>query len=234
MNWKDVPMPGLIARLPRDARGFPVPAHVYKPASWKSGDPLDMRILDPEHHLKMAMARQCAVCEGELYSKVWFIGGPMCLLNRIFGDGGLHLHCAGYSLQVCPLLSRPGASYNDRPSMASDHDPNALRTIPPYQVLVETRGYEVLTRDPETRAVLPKALIRIDPWQSCQFRNNDGTSSSDTYAVITNPRGTGLHCFSCIGTGKPAITFEPEHVDERYCPTCDRQLATPVEIEVRV
>jgi hypothetical protein len=234
MNWRDVPMPGLIARLPRDARGFPVPAFVFKPEGWKSGDPLDMRVLDLEHHYHMAKGKCCGVCGGTLYSKIWFIGGPMCLANRIFGDAGMHRECAEYALQVCPLLSRSGATYNDRPSGASGQDPNALRTVPPYQVLLATRGYTVITHDPQTRARLPKPLLHIQPWQSCEFRNNDGTPTTDTYAVITNQRGTGLYCFDCIGKGKPAITFDPECVAERYCPTCARQLATPVEIEVRV
>lgn len=233
MNWRDVPMPGLIARLPRDARGFPVPAHIYRPPGWKSGETLDMRIMDPDRHHQLAKARQCAVCGGNLYAKMWFIGGPMCLLNRIFGDGGMHSLCAAYAFQVCPLLAREGAQYNDRPSTADSHDPNALRTRPPYQVLVRTRDYTIITHDPETRRPLPKALLRIDPWDLCEFRV-DGQPTTDTYAVITNPRGTGLYCFACIGRGKEAITFNQELVEQRYCPYCDRQLATPIAVEVPV
>lgn len=230
MNWRDVPMPPTIARLPRDARGFPVPAHVWRPPEWKSGEPLDLRVMNTDHHLRMANARKCAVCEYTLFNKVWFIGGPMCLANRIFGDGGLHRECAEYSLQVCPLLAREGAQYNDRPSTATDHDPNALRTRPPYQVLVQTRGYTVLTHDPVTHVPFPKALLQIDPWDRCQFRV-DGQPTTDTYAVITNQRGTALYCFECIGRGIRAISYHPNDVASLYCGSCHRFLADPVAVQ---
>lgn len=231
MNWKDTPIPPVIARLPRDVRGFPVPAFVYRPAGWKSGDPLDMRVVDVDTLMRSARQRTCGVCGGTLFRRVWFIGGPMCLDNRIF-ESPTHRECAEYSLAVCPHLSRSGAAYSDRPSTATVQDPNLVRVRPPYQVLVSTYGYALVTHDPETGHRLPKPLCRIEPWWSCEFRNDDGTPTTDTYAVITNPLGTALYCFACIGKGKPAITFDPAHVAERYCPTCDRQIATPVEIEV--
>lgn len=231
MNWKDVPMTGLIARLPRDARGFPVPAFVYRPEGWKSGQPLDMRVVDVETLIRGAQEHRCGVCGGTLYSKVWFIGGPMCLVNRIF-ESPVHHDCALFSLAVCPHLSRSGAHYSTRPSEETVKDPNLVRVRPPYQVLVATRGYAIVLRDPETGLRLPKPLCRIEPWLSCEFRNDDGTPTSDRYAVISNPLGTALYCFDCIGHGKPAITFDPAQVERRSCPTCGRQLAEPIAIEV--
>lgn len=225
------PMSKTIERLPRDARGFPVPAFVHKPAGWRSGEPLDMRVLDVAHYEEMARKRLCGVCGLTLYSKVWFIGGPMCLLNRIFGDNGLHRDCAEFSLRVCPFLSRSTAHYGERPGDTERflQDPNLVKQRPPYMVLLSTDGYGVLTHDPSKGVRLPKPLMYINPWRSCEFRNNDGTPTTDRYAVITNPQGTGLYCFDCIGKGKKAITFHPDDVERRYCPTCDRVLGTAVE-----
>jgi hypothetical protein len=233
MNWRDVPMPDAVAALPKDARGFPVPAFVYRPDDWQPGQPLDLRVLDTDAALILMRAKRCGVCSLPLGYRLWFIGGPMCLHNRIF-ETPTHRECALYSMLACPHLSNSQHEYSTRPvaDMHMHGDPNLIKTRPRYQVLVSTRGYKILTRD-ETGKRLAKPLAKIDPWTSCEWRANDGTPTDDTFAVLDAPTDRGfkqaLYCFDCISQGRPAISFNPSDIAETYCGSCHRFL-DPVEV----
>lgn len=236
MNWKDVPMPDAVAALPRDARGFPVPAFVYRPDDWAAGEPLDLRVLDTDAALVLMRARRCGVCGLPVGYRMWFIGGPMCLYNRIF-ETPTHRECAEYAMLACPHLSNAKHEYVERPgdALRGHGDPNLVKTRPKYQVLVCTRGYAVQTRD-ELGKRLAKPLAKIDPWTSCEWRANDGTPTRDTYAVLNVPTPRGfrpaLYCFECISKGRPAISVNTNDIEHLYCAACHRFLAEPVAIEV--
>lgn len=228
-NWRDVPMPPPVAALPRDARGFPIPAFVYKPDGWRPGQPLDLRLLDTDQALILMRARRCGVCGLPVGYRMWFIGGPMCLYNRIF-ETPTHRECAEYAMLACPHLNNSQHEYVTRPGdeLKGHGDPNPIKTRPKYLVLVSTRGYDVLTRDEDGRK-LAKPLAKIDPWTSCEWRANDGTPTGDTYAVIDAPTDRGfkpaLYCFDCIGKGRAAISFNPNDIAEKYCNVCHRFLS---------
>jgi hypothetical protein len=229
MNWKDVPMPPAVAALPRDARGIPVPAFVYRADDWQPGQPLDLRILDTDAALTMMKVRCCGVCGGPCGYRLWFIGGPMCLYNRIF-ETPTHRECAEYAMLACPHLNNSRHEYSTRP-VADIHthgDVNLIKTRPKYQVLISTRGYTVLTHD-ELGHRLAKPLAKVDPWTSCEWRANDGTPTSDTYAVLDAPTARGfrpaLYCFACISKGRAAISFHPDDIEHRYCVSCHQFLA---------
>lgn len=228
MNWRDIPMPDAIAALPRDARGFPVPAFVYRPDDWQPGQPLDLRVLDTDAAKILMMARRCGVCGLPVGYRMWFIGGPMCLYNRIF-ETPTHRECAEYAMLACPHLNNAAHEYVTRPGDDGlKHDPNLVKARPRYQVLVSTRGYKVITRD-ETGRLLAKPLAKIEPWTACEWRSNDGTPTTDTYAVLDAPTKSGfrpaLYCFECISKGRPAISFNPDDIEHRFCDSCHRFLA---------
>jgi len=225
MSWKDVKMPPQIAALPKDPRGLPI-FYSIRPPIYTPGQVVDFRVLNVDNSRRAMLEHRCGVC-GQPIKDFWFIGGPMCLANRIFGDPPMHLACARYAMEVCPYLSRSTAEYNFKraPTAAALADPSAVLDRPPYMILLRTPGYQVLNRHPQTKQLLPKPLVRINPWSLCEFRATDGTPTTDRYAVITSALGTGLYCFGCIERGKPAISFNPTDVQEVYCACCHRFLS---------
>ena len=103
MNWRNIPMPPLIAARPRDARGYPI---LFTSYIDDAGVP-DFRISDPAKRDQCFQERRCGICGnvmGDLMVMV-FLGGPLAVANRCFGDPPMHPPCAEYSRLVCPWLS---------------------------------------------------------------------------------------------------------------------------------
>lgn len=101
------PLPLHMRNLPRDARGFPIPAMVqYDDA----GKPL-FPVIDMEKWATLARARGCGICGNTMRSGYWFVGGPVSIENRLFTDLSMHRECAVFSLKVCPFLAMPRYRY---------------------------------------------------------------------------------------------------------------------------
>lgn len=67
-----IPVPALLAALPRTASGLPIPATV----AWDEGAPV-MTEPSPERRLLCLLAGRCAICGGELQDGVWHVAhGP--------------------------------------------------------------------------------------------------------------------------------------------------------------
>lgn len=216
-TWRDVPQPPAIAALPKDPRGFPI-LFTARPTGWKPGDAVDFRVFNTRHALKALREHLCGVC-GNPTKDYWFVGGPMCLANRIFGDPPMHEACARYALQVCPFLSRDVAYNLKRIKPGTKSDPNVIQQRPPYMLLLRTPGYQVLTREPDGRP-LPKPLARINPWSSCTMLENDGSPTTDRFAIIQSVLGTAFYCFRCIERGKNGVSFNPYDAANLYCASC--------------
>ncbi|HMF66056.1 MAG TPA: hypothetical protein VK602_00425 [Phyllobacterium sp.] len=104
-------MPDSIKALPRDKRGFPVPAFVH----WMDGEP-DFRILNPEFFRKAYTQHCCWIC-GEPIGRdktFSFVLGPMCAVNRVNSEPPSHNACAVFAALNCPFLSKPLARRNDK------------------------------------------------------------------------------------------------------------------------
>jgi hypothetical protein len=104
-------MPEVLAKLPRDKRGYPVPHGV-----WKNPDTgeWDFRVIVEEKRLYALEHKLCAVSGAPMNpGEYWFVGGPGCYKERLFIDGPMRHEVAIYSLKTCPHLAIPAAQYRE-------------------------------------------------------------------------------------------------------------------------
>jgi hypothetical protein len=102
------PIPPRIAALPRDERGYPVPAFV----AWIDGKP-EFRCMDSSFLGKCVREKLCWVCGGKLGKHQSFVIGPMCTINRVSAEPPSHLECATFSVKACPFLTKPNMRRNE-------------------------------------------------------------------------------------------------------------------------
>lgn len=102
MNFRDVPMPPRIARLPRDKHGHPVPWFV----AWIDGAP-DFRLIGPGRIEDATRFGNCWICGLHIGATAAFVIGPMCAINRIAPEPPSHIDCADYAARACPFLATP-------------------------------------------------------------------------------------------------------------------------------
>lgn len=101
-------LPEVPARMrlrPVSQHGFPVPWFVAE----RDGD-WDFRVVSQDR-LRKAVRNDLCWCCGHVLGR-WrtFIIGPMCTVNRVSSEPGLHRECAEFSLKCCPFLTEPRAS----------------------------------------------------------------------------------------------------------------------------
>jgi hypothetical protein len=103
-------MPDSIRTLPRDRRGYPVPAFVH----WIDGEP-DFRIISPTHMVDCVTNHKCWICGQPIREKTCsFVLGPMCAVNRINSEPPSHNACAVFAGINCPFLAHPKMKRNER------------------------------------------------------------------------------------------------------------------------
>jgi hypothetical protein len=144
MNHPDVrqiAMPNRVARLPRDPRGYPIFFSVQP----DDDRPANHKILNWKNRNRCAEEKRCGVCGEPLEYWLAFIGGPMCIEQRAFGDPPMHRECAEYSLQVCPFLATD-LGYSDPNIMTKAYDTMkdeyASPYKPKYPILYMCRSFE--------------------------------------------------------------------------------------------
>jgi hypothetical protein len=96
------PLPARIAKLPVDARGYPVPWFV----AWVDGKP-EFRAMDGRKFVEAIQHGRCWVCGQPLGHTFAFTVGPMCAVNRISAEPPSHRECAEFSAKACPFLTKP-------------------------------------------------------------------------------------------------------------------------------
>lgn len=96
-------MPDRIARLPKDARGYPIPWNVLRR---ENGEPL-FTVNDDRKHWRAVRQGLCPLCGERLGRWLWFTGGPRSAFdeNGWYIDLPAHHECARFALQTCPYLS---------------------------------------------------------------------------------------------------------------------------------
>jgi len=135
-----VDMPDRIARLDRDARGFPVPEF----AMWFDDVP-DFRVIKPGYVRRCISKNKCWICGERLGVHKAFVIGPMCCINRISAEPPSHRDCALFAAKNCPFLSMPLARRNDRDLPVERSAPGKMILRNPGVCAVwMTRDYDVM------------------------------------------------------------------------------------------
>jgi hypothetical protein len=147
-DWRTVEVPERLRALPRDRRGYPIFANVMPPGGVPADGRVDFRVpadgrvdfrvLSIATFLDHCERRLCGLCGQRLARKLAFLGGPMCVQRRVFGDGPMHYACAQYARQVCPFLVNADRQYDLRTPDGYQRDPNVILTKPARLVLFLT------------------------------------------------------------------------------------------------
>lgn len=105
-----VALPPEMARLPRDHRGYPIPAFVYFDEHGKE----DFRIIKRDWREVCFGKRRCWLCGGFMGRRKWFVIGPMCSITRTTMEPPSHRMCAEFAVKNCPFLTQPLAKYSTK------------------------------------------------------------------------------------------------------------------------
>ena len=107
-NFKAVEIPARMRHLPKDHRGYPIPANVLVD---KNGKP-HFTINDDEKRQVHLRKKRCPICDGALLRGRWSVGGPASafMADGAYFDPPMHYECYRYAMQVCPYLALPSFS----------------------------------------------------------------------------------------------------------------------------
>jgi hypothetical protein len=136
-------MPGSIARLQVDGRGYPIPWFVDRAAPLFNGN-ADFRIMDGKR-LKLAIReKRCWICGDRIRDEQLsvFVAGPMCGINRTSAEPPNHELCAVWAAKACPFLAVPKRIRDERelPAHATQAGVGIKRN-PGLAMLWTTKGY---------------------------------------------------------------------------------------------
>jgi len=169
-DWRDVPVPPRMAHLKRDRRGYPIFYTIQPQGPITEGMAVDFRVLNLNHHVRCARERRCGICGQRIDGpRLFFLGGPMCVKARIFGDAMVHEECAHYARRVCPFLINARRQYSTLPPDDTYQDPNVIRTKPDRLVLYVTSEYRLMPPDN-----LGKPVFLVKPASECLWFTNEG------------------------------------------------------------
>jgi hypothetical protein len=174
-HWSEIPVPARLARRPRDARGYPVPAAVL---ILEDGKP-DFKVTDIHQWLALLKSRRCALCGEPLGRHLAFVGGPLSHKNRYFTDLPMHKECAQYALQVCPYLAAPHFKYAEkiarREGVSIETSGLVSPVRPEFFFLATTKSCEPARGEDGT------LLVHAAPWEHTEWwRNGERVERSDT------------------------------------------------------
>jgi hypothetical protein len=136
--------PPQIAALATESRGFPIPwfVPIY------DGKP-EFRAVDPHKVFETHRKRLCWICGQKLGSKMVFVIGPMCGVNRVTSEPPSHLACALFAVKACPFISKPLAKRADLGDLPHQDAPGIMIERNPGVTLVwPTQSYRAV-RQPE-------------------------------------------------------------------------------------
>jgi hypothetical protein len=102
---------------------------------------------------------------GQLLGKhLFFIGGPLCVVNRLFLDPPMHKECAIFALQVCPHLASHKGRFSTRALPEGDFAVTVSELASDEKcewfALMHTGSYDFGRTSPTD----PKLMIRAGEW----------------------------------------------------------------------
>jgi hypothetical protein len=135
-----VEVPVRMRGLPRDERGYVVPFFV----AWQDGQP-EFRCADHRKWRQCYECRLCWLCGQGLQSRMTFVLGPMCGLNRTTSEPPCHHECATYAVQACPFLTKPRMRRNEKDLPDHTVEPGGLSIDrnPGTTLLWTTKSYRL-------------------------------------------------------------------------------------------
>ncbi len=105
----------------------------------------DLRLSDPGKRDQCFHEKRCGICGVVMLDLMVFLGGPMAVQNRCFGDPPMHWPCAEYSIKVCPYLAHardrhvPMGAEIDGGTVVNT--PQGIETKGAYLALYSARSY---------------------------------------------------------------------------------------------
>ena len=176
-NWKDVLMPQIIKNLPKDPRGYPIPANV----TWLNGKPI-FKANDIVKENTMAENRQCSVTAVLMdRSTVRLITSPLNALGRpaTVMDAPIHKDALDYSMKVCPYMCLgqyyKGFQKNFADKLNDKHDSEGVffqntspvSTVPPFMIAIHPKHLQAVEHGPTDRVytVYPSDIIGLELYQ---------------------------------------------------------------------
>jgi len=151
--------------LPRDHRGYPIPAIVARDGSGKP----HFVINDQAARLKAIAHSLCGICGQKLERVRWFIGGPHSAFHEhgAYLDPPMHTECAHFALQCCPYLAIPSyTNFADAQKAASRYNNGPVRVETMVEgrpdVFVAVRSNGTLVHGGYIRPVRP--YLRVEYW----------------------------------------------------------------------
>lgn len=152
MRTLNGPVPGRIARLPKDRRGYPIPFFV----AWQDGLPL-FPVADPVKMRACHKRNLCWICGETLGAYKAFAIGPMCCVNRISSEPPSHVDCAKFACANCPFMTQPLAKRAD-----------ATGSVAPGGIMIE--------RNPGVTAIWVTKSFKIENHGGALWRLGPATS----------------------------------------------------------
>lgn len=167
-KWKEVPLPERMRNLPKDPRGYPIPANILQ----DDEGVYHFIINDENKRQEQIRLQRCAICDGALDGEFWFVGGPLSGLhpNGAYIDTAQHYECVTYALQVCPYLATRPYKRPDPEKVASRVksknsvilvDPTMMPGQPELFILVMSNKFDVLQ---EGAYVRPTKVLKTEAW----------------------------------------------------------------------
>jgi hypothetical protein len=191
MRWQNVPVPELMKHLPKDRRGFPIPANVQI-----DPDGTPHFAINPENtRQRLFREDRCSICGCKLLRGRWMVGGPASAFhsNGVYQDPPVHRECGRYALQACPYLAMPSylkqvstktIEQRDVHSVTIVVDPTMIRNRPDPFVMVMYVG-QTFKYDARglIQTVVPKRPHRqYEFWaDGIQLSEEEGRQRVDTY-----------------------------------------------------
>jgi hypothetical protein len=101
-------IPARMARLPLDARGYPVPKFV----EWIDGKP-DFRVMKAGHFAACIQRKLCWICGEPLGRWMCFVIGPTGSVHHVSSEPPSHRECGTFAVKTCPFLVFPNRQRDD-------------------------------------------------------------------------------------------------------------------------
>lgn len=174
VNWKDVPMPQIVANLPKDVRGYPIPANV----AMVNGKPV-FKANNGIREQEMAKNMQCSVTAVTMdRSSVRLITSPLNALSRpaVAADAPVHKDALDYSMKVCPymclgqyykgfdmnLADKLNKKHSDESMLFKSNSP--VSAIPPFMMAIHPKHLQMVKHSPADviYTVYPADVLELD------------------------------------------------------------------------